>query len=122
MPWFWSLLALQLVNGAAVSFAWSGAQTLIAQLAKGEAHYLGRFTFFARLGSTTAPMLGGAAWDFGGTWLSYLIGVVWGGVLIVALLYAPEAELFGLHTKRVRCVPGSAPAMFGPGFRITGLR
>src|SRR4051794_35278530 len=55
VPWFWSLLALQLVNGAAVSFAWSGAQTLIAQLTKGEARYLGRFTFFARLGSTTAP-------------------------------------------------------------------
>jgi MFS family permease len=94
VPWFWSLLVLQLVNGAAVSFAWSGAQTLIAQLAKGEARYLGRFTFFARLGSTTAPMLGGVAWDFGGTWLSYLIGVVWGGVLIVAVLFAPEAEFF----------------------------
>jgi hypothetical protein len=39
-------------------------------------------------------MLGGAMWDFGGTWLSYLIGVVWGGVLIVALLCAPEAEFF----------------------------
>ncbi|MEA2773425.1 MAG: hypothetical protein QOD93_6387, partial [Acetobacteraceae bacterium] len=25
VPWFWSLLVLQLVNGAAVSFAWSGA-------------------------------------------------------------------------------------------------
>jgi MFS family permease len=94
VPWFWSLLALQLVNGAAVSFAWSGAQTLIAQLAIGEARHLGRFTFFARLGSTTAPMLGGAMWDFGGTWLSYMIGVVWGGVLIVALLCAPEAEIF----------------------------
>ena len=33
VPWFWSLLVLQLINGAAVSFAWSGAQTLIAQLA-----------------------------------------------------------------------------------------
>src|SRR3954451_7866572 len=93
-PWFWSLLALQLVTGAAVSFAWSGAQTLIAQLARGEAHYLGRFTFFARLGSTTAPLLGGAAWDFGGTWLAYAVGVVWGGVLIVALLWTPEAEFF----------------------------
>src|SRR6266403_241008 len=29
---FWALLLLQLVNGAAVSFSWSGAQTLIAQL------------------------------------------------------------------------------------------
>ena len=41
-----------------------------------------------------SPMLGGAAWDFGGTWLSYLVGVVWGGVLIVALLFTPEAEFF----------------------------
>ena len=94
VPWFWSLLVLQLVNGAAVSFAWSGAQTLVAQLARGEPRYLGRFTFFARLGSTTAPLLGGAAWDFGGAWLAYLVGVVWGGVLIIAVLCAPEAEFF----------------------------
>ena len=50
VPWFWSLLVLQLVNGATVSFGWSGAQTLIAQLATGEARHLGRFTFFAQLG------------------------------------------------------------------------
>ena len=77
VPWFWGLLLLQLVNGAAVSFAWSGAQTLIAQLAEGEARYLGRFTFFARLGSTTAPLLGGAIWDFGGIWPSYLLAAAW---------------------------------------------
>jgi MFS family permease len=94
VPWFWNLLLLQLVNGAAVSFAWSGVQTLIAQLAEGEARYLGRFTFFARLGSTTAPILGGAVWDLGGIWPSYLVGAAWGGVLIVALLCAPEAEFF----------------------------
>jgi MFS family permease len=92
VPWFWSLLLLQLINGAAVSFSWSGTQTLIAQLAEGEARYLGRFTFFARLGSTTAPLLGGAVWDFGGIWSSYLVGAAWGGVLTVALLCAPEAE------------------------------
>src|SRR5436305_4004004 len=91
-PWFWGLLLLQLVNGAAVSFAWSGAQTLIAQVAEGDARYLGRFTFFARLGSTTAPILGGAVWDFGGAWSAYLLGTAWGGVLTVALLCAPEAE------------------------------
>ena len=36
---FWALLFLQLVNGAAVSFAWSGVQTLIAQLAEGDGHH-----------------------------------------------------------------------------------
>ncbi|MBV8121348.1 MAG: MFS transporter [Alphaproteobacteria bacterium] len=93
MPWFWPLLLLQLISGAA-SFAWSGAQTLIAQLAEGDARYLGRFTFFARLGSTAAPILAGAVWDFGGAWPAYLVGTAWGGVLSVALLRAPEAKFF----------------------------
>src|SRR5215471_12983998 len=94
MPGFWALLLLQLVSGAAVSFAWSGAQTLIAQLAEGDAGYIGKFSFFARFGSTTAPMLAGAVWDFGGAWPAYLLGGLWGGVLTVALLRTPEAEIF----------------------------
>ena len=49
LPWFWPLLLLQIVNGGALQFAWSGSQTLIAQLAEGEAEYLGRFSFFARI-------------------------------------------------------------------------
>jgi MFS family permease len=94
MPGFWPLLALQLVNGAAVSFAWSGAQTLIAQLADGDARYIGRFSFFARLGSTSAPIVAGAVWDLGGVWPAYLLASAWGVVLTTALLRAPEAELF----------------------------
>src|SRR5947209_8813628 len=74
MPGFWALLLLQLVSGAAVSFAWSGAQTLIAQLTEGDAGYIGKFSFFARLGSTTAPILAGAVWDQGGAWPAYLVG------------------------------------------------
>src|ERR1700739_691947 len=91
---FWLLLMLQLVNGAAVSFTWSGAQTLIAQLSEGDAGHIGKFSFFARMGSTTAPILGGAVWDFGGAWPAYLLGAAWGGVLTAALLFAPEAEFF----------------------------
>src|SRR5437773_6134714 len=78
---FWVLLLLQLVNGAAVSFAWSGAQTLIAQLAEGDATYIGRFSFFARLGSTSAPIVAGAVWDLGGAWPAYLLAGAWGMVL-----------------------------------------
>jgi MFS family permease len=95
MPGFWGLLLLQLVSGAAVSFAWSGAQTLIAQLAEGDAGYIGKFSFFARLGSTTAPILAGAVWDYGGAWPAYLVGAAWGAVLTIALLRTPEAEIFG---------------------------
>ncbi len=92
VPWLWPLLVLQLVNGGALSFAWSGAQTLIAQLADGEAEYIGRFSFFARIGTTAAPLVAGLAWDFGGAWPSYALGALWGVVLTVALLIAPEAK------------------------------
>ena len=95
VPGFWVLFLLQLISGAAVSFAWSGAQTLIAQLAEGDAGYIGKFSFFARLGSTTAPILAGAVWDYGGAWPAYLLGAAWGAVLTIALLRTPEAEIFG---------------------------
>jgi MFS family permease len=95
VPGFWAILLLQLVSGAAVSFAWSGAQTLIAQLAEGDAGYIGKFSFFARLGSTTAPILAGIVWDFGGAWPAYLLGAAWGAVLTIALLRTQEAEIFG---------------------------
>lgn len=107
-PGFWSLLLLQLVSGAAVSFAWSGAQTLIAQLAEGDAGYIGRFSFFARLGSTSAPIIAGAVWDLGGAWPAYLLAAAWGAILTAALLRTPEAELFaplpasGTNRRRFR--------------------
>ena len=81
MPWFWPLLLLQIVNGGALSFAWSGSQTLIAQLAEGEADYIGRFSFFARIGTAIAPLAAGLAWDFGGAWTAYLLGAAWGVAL-----------------------------------------
>ena len=95
VPWFWPLLLLQIVNGAALQFAWSGSQTLIAQLAEGEAEFIGRFSFFARFGTTLAPMIAGAAWDWGGVWPAYMLGIAWGAVLTIALLRAPEAEVPG---------------------------
>ena len=99
VPWFWPLLLLQIVNGAALQFAWSGSQTLIAQLAEGEAEFIGRFSFFARFGTTLAPMIAGAAWDCGGVWPAYLPGVAWGAVLTIALLRAPEAEVPGAEGR-----------------------
>ena len=93
VPWFWPLLLLQIVNGGALSFAWSGSQTLIAQLAEGDAGYIGRFSFFARIGTAAAPLAAGLAWDFGGVWIAYMLGAAWGVILTAALLRAPEAEI-----------------------------
>src|SRR5713101_573549 len=93
VPSFWPLMLLQIVNGGALSFGWSGSQTLIAQLTDGDTERLGRFNFFARLGTTIAPIVVGAAWDIGGAWPAYMIGVAWGILLTIALLRAPEAEI-----------------------------
>src|SRR5437588_6032360 len=93
VPSFWPLMLLQIVNGGALSFGWSGSQTLIAQLTDGDAEHIGRFNFFARIGTTIAPIIVGGAWDLGGAWPAYLIGVVWGMLLTLALLRAPEAEI-----------------------------
>src|SRR5216684_2060328 len=93
VPSFWPLMLLQIVNGAALSFGWSGSQTLIAQLTGGDAEHIGRFNFFARLGTTIAPIIVGGAWDIGGAWPAYMIGVAWGILLTIALLRAPEAEI-----------------------------
>jgi MFS family permease len=93
VPSFWPLMLLQIVNGGALSFGWSGSQTLIAQLTDGDAEHIGRFNFFARIGTTIAPIIIGGAWDIGGAWPAYLIGVAWGMLLTIALLRAPEAEI-----------------------------
>jgi MFS family permease len=102
VPWFLPLLLLQVVNGAALNFAWSGSQTLIAQLAEGEAEYIGRFSFFARFGTTLTPMISGVAWDWGGAWPAYMLGAAWGAVLTIVLLRAPEAEIAGANGRATR--------------------
>ena len=91
IPWFWPLLVVQIINGGALSFAWSGSQTLIAQLAEGEAEYIGRFSFFTRIGTTVAPLIAGVAWDFGGPWPAFMLAAAWGMILTLALIRAPEA-------------------------------
>jgi MFS family permease len=104
LPWFWPLLLLQIVVGGATNFAWAGSQTLIAQLTEGDAGAIGRFTFFARIGATAAPIIGGAVWDLGGPWAAFLLGAVWGIVLTLPLLLVPEAEIAPRpgHTARFR--------------------
>jgi len=59
----------------------------------GGAEYLGRFSFFARIGTTVAPMIARAAWDFGGAWPAYALGFAWGAALTLALLRAPDAPI-----------------------------
>src|SRR5256714_10462105 len=74
VPWFWPLLLLQIVNGGALSFSLSGWQTLIAQLAEGDAGGIGRFCFFSRVGTPVSPLIVGAALGLGGGSPRHLVG------------------------------------------------
>lgn len=103
---FWGLLALQILVGGAVSFGWAGGQTLIAQITGGDAEYIGRFSFASRVGTTIAPLVAGAIWDFGGAWPAYLLGAGWGVILLITLILAPVTpEIRGTETNVARRVP-----------------
>jgi len=104
---FWALLVLQIIVGGAVSFGWAGGQTLIAQIAHGDAGYIGRFSFASRIGTTGAPLIAGALWDLGGAWPSYLLAVLWGAVLLITLRYATEPPVEAAIDSGDRTTPFS---------------
>ena len=87
---FGALLVLQAISGFAISLGWSGAQTLIARVAYGNAEYIGRFSTFARIGTTVAPPITGFLFDVGGAWLAYSFGMLWAVAAFIALWRAPE--------------------------------
>lgn len=88
---FWFLFFLQAIVGGAVSLAWAGALTISAQVFKGDAEYLGRFSFFARIGTATAPIVAGIMWDnAGGAWAGFSFGVVWAVMTFICLYFSPE--------------------------------
>ncbi len=90
---FWALLVLQAVSGFAISMGWSGAQTLIARISEGDAEYIGRFSSFARIGTTTAPVIAGFLFDLGGAPLAYGFGTFWAVLAFAVLWFAPEPEI-----------------------------
>ncbi len=98
MTTFWGLLFLQIISGFAISMGWSGAQTLIARVAAGEAEYIGRFSTFARVGTAIAPPIVGFLFDLGGAWLAYGFGMLWAVFAFCALWLAPEPEIDTIHS------------------------
>jgi MFS family permease len=90
---FVALALLQIIVGGAVSFAWAGGQTLIAQISHGDAGPIGIFSFASRLGTTGAPLIAGFIWDHGGVWPSYLLAAAWGAILLITLWFATEPPI-----------------------------
>ncbi|MEE8515867.1 MAG: MFS transporter [Alphaproteobacteria bacterium] len=71
---------------------WVGAQSLICQYTQGKTSMLGRFSFCARIGTLSTPILIGAVWDWAGPWGAFVFGGVWAGMVCLALLAVPVIE------------------------------
>jgi predicted MFS family arabinose efflux permease len=90
LPWFVPLFVLQVVGGFAATLLWVGAQTTIAQLSRGEATYLGHFSFAARIGTFIAPIILGLLWDLTTPWVCFIGISVWGGMMLSLTLAIPR--------------------------------
>ncbi len=89
MPWVAAVIFLQLITGLTTNMVWVGAQSLICQYTQGTTSMIGRFSFCARVGTLTTPILIGAVWDFAGHWGAFVFGGVWAGMVCLALLAVP---------------------------------
>ena len=112
MPHFWALLILQVVSGCTVSLNYTGTQTLIAQLGRGEAEYIGRYSFATRMGTASAPIVVGLVWDLAGIWPSFLFVMAWGVALFAAVWAIPDP---GVVRAEADAAGDDTPA---PPFRI----
>lgn len=91
LPWIPALVVLQLVTGYATTIAWVGAQTVIAQVCRGDTGYLGNFNFAGRIGTFLAPILMGLLWDLTNPWLTFLFVGLWAAALLALVNAAEES-------------------------------
>jgi MFS family permease len=85
LPWFAVMVGLQMLIGFAGNMSWIGAQTLIAQVTRGDPGQIGKFSFFARIGNVVAPILMGLLWDLAGPTISFLGVTVWCACMFMAV-------------------------------------
>ncbi len=88
--WLWVLVLIQMIAGYSTAIGWIGAQAIIGQTLKGSAVHAGRMSAAVRIGALLGPPLTGAAWDFGGPWLSFGTLALWGAGLMASCLALPK--------------------------------
>ncbi len=92
VPSIWALIGLQMLMGLATSTGWTGAQTQIGQVMKGNPIYAGRLSFSIRIGVFVGPPLIGVAWDHLGPWGAFSIMSLWATGSLIAALALPATH------------------------------
>ncbi len=88
--WLPAMLLLQTAGGLAGTWSWVGAQAQAIQVSNADTDFVSRFSFFARCGAMSGPIVIGLAWDVLGPVPSFIIASLWGGVFLVTSLIIPE--------------------------------
>ena len=121
VPWFWSLLVLRLVDGARCHSIGPGLRHSSRSSPQARRAILGGLPF-RPTGLDNCADARRRGVGFRRHLASYLIGVVWGGVLSSPCCIPPEAEFFASPHEEGAARAHSAPPIFGPGFQIFGPR
>ncbi len=121
LPWLPALIVLQLVTGYATTIAWVGAQTVIAQVCRGDTGILGRFNFTSRMGTFAAPIFMGLLWDFTTPWLTFFFISVWAAALLGLVIVAPDSDRLGGPTAAETGVAAGAPAAQTLGAKLRAM-
>lgn len=88
--WLPAMLLLQTSGGLAGTWSWVGAQAQAIQVSNADTGFVSRFSFFARCGAMSGPIVIGLAWDVLGPVPSFIIASLWGGVFLVTSLIIPD--------------------------------
>jgi predicted MFS family arabinose efflux permease len=88
--WLPVMLLLQTAGGLAGTWSWVGAQAQAIQVSNADTDFVSRFSFFARAGAMSGPVVIGMAWDALGPGPSFIIASLWGGVFLATSLIIPE--------------------------------
>jgi MFS family permease len=92
LPSIPALIVLQMLIGLATSTGWTGAQTLIGQVMKGNPTYAGRLSFSIRIGVFISPPIIGITWDHLGPWWAFSIMSLWATGSLIASLSLPTTH------------------------------
>jgi MFS family permease len=113
MPWLPIMMVLQTLGGLAGTWAWVGCQTQAMQLSNADTAFVSRFSFFARIGAMSGPVVIGFIWDLFGPLIAFLVASAWGGVFFMTSLLIPDVPDKTTEDKQI--------AAKGRPFRLSDL-
>jgi len=91
LPFYSTIILLQLITGLTSNMGWVGGQSLICTFTAGKTALLARFSVAGKVGTLAAPAAVGAAWDLGGPWGAFLFVTAASWLVVAAVLLVPGA-------------------------------